>query len=162
MVLVTNYFFLMTCKAWQSVIFLTLFTIQPSFTEIHNSSCKDIKGLNYSEITGTAEGMLNPSVCVTYEDVKKHWPEYWPLWDTICHWAPSGRGAADHHYLGTTSQPLPHPLNSPPIKSMSFQSVEKDVEGYHVKGLTEVLTDGISGSSLVHWYSSTTIKSNKA
>lgn len=62
MVLVTNYFFLMTCKAWQSVIFLTLFTIQPSFTEIHNSSCKDIKGLNYSEITGTAEGMLNPSV----------------------------------------------------------------------------------------------------
>jgi len=48
--------------------------------------------------------------------------------------------------LGTISKPVPHYI---------FQFGEKDVVGDHVKGLTEVQTDDISGPSLVHWYSYT-------
>ena len=43
-----------------------------------------------------------------------------------------------------------HAPNSPPTKSISLQFVEKGVVGYLVKGHTEVATDYISGSSLVH------------
>ena len=50
------------------------------------------------------------------------------------------------------------PLTSPLIKSGSFQFGEKDVVGYHVKGLAEVQVDDFRGSSLVHWCSYTIIK----
>jgi len=52
-------------------------------------------------------------------------------------------------------QPVLRSLNSPPIKSISLQFGENDVVGYHVKGLTEVQVDYISGPSLVHWCSDT-------
>ncbi|KAK4807049.1 hypothetical protein QYF61_018390 [Mycteria americana] len=44
----------------------------------------------------------------------------------------------DHYPLDATIQLIPHPLNSPSIKSISLQFREKDVVGDHVKGLTEV------------------------
>jgi len=40
--------------------------------------------------------------------------------------------------LGTTSQPVPHPLNSLPIKSISFQFGEKDVLGTILKALLKL------------------------
>ncbi|KAK4810922.1 hypothetical protein QYF61_013330 [Mycteria americana] len=40
--------------------------------------------------------------------------------------------------------PIPYPLNSPPIKSISLQFREKDVVGDLVKGLTEVQSPGTS------------------
>ncbi|KAK4827087.1 LOW QUALITY PROTEIN: hypothetical protein QYF61_014189 [Mycteria americana] len=49
----------------------------------------------------------------------------------------------DHYPLDATIQPIPYPLNSPPIKSISLQFREKDVVGDHVKGFTEVQIDHI-------------------
>ncbi|KAK4816932.1 hypothetical protein QYF61_025428 [Mycteria americana] len=62
-----------------------------------------------------AEGALNPTVCGADEDIKQYWSQYGPLRDT--------------------TRPIPHPPNSPPIKSISLQFREKDVVGDHVKGL---------------------------
>jgi len=46
-------------------------------------------------------------------------------------------------------QPVPHPLNKPPVKSISFQFGEKDVMGDSVKALTEVQRElGQEGSAL--------------
>lgn len=86
--------------------------------------------------------------------------QYRFLMDTTCHWSPSGYWAKNHHCLGTILQPVPHLLHNPPIKSLSFQFAEKDVVRDHVKGLTEVQTDYISGFSHVPWHSYITIKSN--
>ena len=47
-------------------------------------------------------------------------------------------------------QPIPHPLNSPLIKSISLLLREKDVAGDCVKGPTEVQIDDIRRSPLVH------------
>ena len=58
------------------------------------------------------------------------------------------------------SQPVPDPLNSPPIKSISFQFEEKDVVEDHVKGITDTQVDDISGSSLPHCNSNAIIKSH--
>jgi len=49
-----------------------------------------------------------------------------------------------------TIQPVPYPLNSPPIKSISLQFREKDVVGDRVKDLAEVQKGEICSSSLVH------------
>jgi len=49
-----------------------------------------------------------------------------PLRGTTCHRSPSGHSAIDHYPLDATVQPIPHPPNSPPIKSISLQSREKD------------------------------------
>ena len=67
-----------------------------------------------------AEGALNPTVDVTDEHTKEHQSHYWPLRDTTPHWSLSGHGAIEHCSLGTISLPVPHPLNSLPIKSISF------------------------------------------
>ena len=40
----------------------------------------------------------------------------------------------DHHSLGMILQPVPHSLNGPPIKFISFQFGEKDVVRDRVKG----------------------------
>jgi len=100
-----------------------------------------------------AEGALDPTVNVTDEDIKEYWHQHQSLGDTTHHHSPSRRWATDHHPLDLTLQPVLHPSNSPPIKSVSFQFGEKDVVGYHAKGLTEVKIGDISGSSLVHWCS---------
>jgi len=39
--------------------------------------------------------------------------------DTTCHRRPSGHRAVDHYPLAATIQPIPCPLNSPPIKPVS-------------------------------------------
>ncbi|KAK4825966.1 hypothetical protein QYF61_003535 [Mycteria americana] len=54
----------------------------------------------------------------------------------------------DHYPLDTIIQTIPHPPNSPPIKSISLLFTEKDVVGDQVKGLTEVQIDDIRCSSL--------------
>ncbi|KAK4818403.1 hypothetical protein QYF61_012324 [Mycteria americana] len=55
----------------------------------------------------------------------------------------------DRYPLDATIQTIPHPPNSPPIKSVSLQFREKDVVGAHVKGLTEVQIDDILGGTLL-------------
>jgi len=55
----------------------------------------------------------------------------------------------DYYPLDATFQPIPHPPNSPPIKSISLQFREKDVVGDRVKGLTEVHIDIICSSKPV-------------
>jgi len=97
-----------------------------------------------------AEGALDPAVCVTDEDFKQYWSQYRPQRDTTCHQSSSEHQAVDHYPLAVTIQPIPHPLDSPPIKSMSLQFGEKDVVGDCVKGLTEVQIDHIHISSLVN------------
>ena len=57
----------------------------------------------------------------------------------------------DDQSLSTNLQPVPCPLNSPLVKSIPLQFVEKGVMGDHVKGLIEVQIDDINDSSLVHW-----------
>ena len=52
---------------------------------------------------------------------------------------------AIHYPLDETIQLIPHPPNSPSIKSIPLQFREKDVVGDHVKGLTEVQTDDSQG-----------------
>jgi len=96
-----------------------------------------------------AERALNPTVCVTDEDIKQYWSQYRPLRDTTCHHSPSGHEAIDHYPLATTIQPILHPPNSPPIKTISPQCREKDVVGDYVQGLTEIQIDYIRSSSLV-------------
>ena len=49
----------------------------------------------------------------------------------------------DHHPLDAAIQPIPHPPNSPSIKSTSLQFREQDVAGNRVKGLPEVQIDDI-------------------
>jgi len=66
----------------------------------------------------------------------------------------------DHYPLDETIQPIPHPPNRPPIKSIFLQLREKDVVGDHVKGLTEVQTDDIHSSSLVYRSSHVIIESH--
>ncbi|KAK4827398.1 LOW QUALITY PROTEIN: hypothetical protein QYF61_017803 [Mycteria americana] len=88
-----------------------------------------------------AEGALDPIVNVTDEDIKQHWSQYGPLRNTT---------SVDHFPLDVTIQPIPHPLNSPPIKSLSLQFRKKDVVGDRVKGLIEVQIDNIRSSSLIH------------
>ncbi|KAK4832304.1 LOW QUALITY PROTEIN: hypothetical protein QYF61_021703, partial [Mycteria americana] len=69
-----------------------------------------------------AEGVID-------EDIKQYWSQYGPLRDTTHHLSPSEHWAVDHYLLDVTIQPVPHPLNSPPIKSISLQFREKDVVG---------------------------------
>jgi len=73
------------------------------------------------------------------------------MWDTTHHWSPSRHWATDHHFLDLIQQPVLCPVNNSPIKSICFQFGEKDVVGYHIKGLTEVQIDDISGFSFVYW-----------
>jgi len=83
-------------------------------------------------------------------------PSTWPLGDTTHYQSPSRCWAIDQHSLDSILQPLRlilHPLNCPPIKSLSFQFGEKDVVGYRVKGFPEVQINYISSSSLVRWCS---------
>jgi len=84
----------------------------------------------------TSEVALDPTVNVTDEDIKEHWSQHWPLRDINCHWSPSGQWAIGHHSLSSILQPVPYPLSSLSIKSKLFQFRQKDVNRYHVKGLT--------------------------
>ncbi|KAK4816210.1 hypothetical protein QYF61_013448, partial [Mycteria americana] len=68
-----------------------------------------------------ADSALDPTVYVIDEDTKQSWSQYGPLRDT----------SVDHYSLDVTIQPIPYPLNSPPIKSISLQFGEKDVVGDH-------------------------------
>ncbi|KAK4818851.1 LOW QUALITY PROTEIN: hypothetical protein QYF61_020070 [Mycteria americana] len=79
-----------------------------------------------------AEGALDLTVNVIDENTEQHWSQYGPLRDTT---------PIDRYPLDVTIQPIPYPLNSPPIKSVSLQFREKDVVGDCVKGFTEVQID---------------------
>ena len=72
-------------------------------------------------------GWGNKLCNVTDEDVKEHWSQYWSLRDSNHHWSPSGHWAIDHCSLGTISQAVPCPLNSPPFRSIAFQFGEKEL-----------------------------------
>ncbi|KAK4829553.1 hypothetical protein QYF61_005222 [Mycteria americana] len=65
-----------------------------------------------------AEGALNLAVNVIDENSEQHWSQYGSLRDTT---------PVDHYPLDGTIQPIPYPLNSPPIKSVSLQFRERDV-----------------------------------
>ncbi|KAK4827897.1 hypothetical protein QYF61_022320 [Mycteria americana] len=82
-----------------------------------------------------AEGALDPTAYVIDEDTKQYWSQYRPLRDTT---------SVDHYLLDATIQPIPHPPNSPPIKSVSLQLREEDVVGDRIEGLTEVQTTSIA------------------
>ncbi|KAK4820330.1 hypothetical protein QYF61_023563 [Mycteria americana] len=114
----------------------------PSFWRV---SCTTQLGV----ICKLAEGALDAPVCVIDEGIEQHWSQYGPLTDTTRHRSPSGHGAVDHCCLDVTIQPIPHPLNSPPIKSLSLQFREKDVVGDRVEGLMEVQIDDIQASSVI-------------
>ncbi|KAK4821571.1 LOW QUALITY PROTEIN: hypothetical protein QYF61_023478 [Mycteria americana] len=58
-----------------------------------------------------AEGAFDLAVNVIDENIEQHWSQ----------------GAVDRYPLDATIQPIPYPLNSPPIKSVSFQFREKEV-----------------------------------
>ncbi|KAK4818706.1 hypothetical protein QYF61_017927 [Mycteria americana] len=64
------------------------------------------------------EDALDLAVNVIDENLEQHWSQYGPLRDTT---------SIDHYPLDATIQPIPYPLNSPPIKSLSLQFREKDV-----------------------------------
>ncbi|KAK4826718.1 LOW QUALITY PROTEIN: hypothetical protein QYF61_010933 [Mycteria americana] len=83
----------------------------PSFWHV---SCPTQLGV----ICKLVEGALDLAVNVIDENIEQHWSQYGPLRDTT---------SVDHYPLDVTIQPIPHPLNSPPIKSMSLQFREKDV-----------------------------------
>ncbi|KAK4818846.1 hypothetical protein QYF61_020065, partial [Mycteria americana] len=83
-----------------------------------------------------AEGALDLAVNVIDENTEQHWSQYGPLRHTT---------PVDCYPLDATIQPIPYPLNSPPIKSVSLQFREKDVVGDHVKGFTEVQIDNSAG-----------------
>ncbi|KAK4831174.1 LOW QUALITY PROTEIN: hypothetical protein QYF61_015644 [Mycteria americana] len=70
-----------------------------------------------------AERALDLAVNVIDENIEQHWSQYRPLRDTA---------SVDCHPLDATIQPIPYPLNSPPIKSISLQFREKDVVGDRV------------------------------
>ncbi|PKU41176.1 hypothetical protein llap_8516 [Limosa lapponica baueri] len=96
-----------------------------------------------------AEGALDPTLYAIDEDTEQYWFQYGPLRDTTCHRSPSGHGDIDHCPLDPTIQPVPHPLNSPPIKSLPLLT-SADVVEDRIKGLTEVQIDIICSSSLIH------------
>ncbi|KAK4832883.1 hypothetical protein QYF61_026433 [Mycteria americana] len=79
-----------------------------------------------------AEDALNPTVYVTDEDIKQYWSRHGPLMDTT---------SVDHYPLDATIQTIPHPPNSPPIKSISLQFREKDVVGDHSPGTSPDCND---------------------
>ncbi|KAK4817730.1 hypothetical protein QYF61_026530 [Mycteria americana] len=85
----------------------------PSFWRV---SCTTQLGV----ICKLAEGALNLTVNVIDENIEQHWFQYRPLRDTT---------PVDCYPLDVTIQPIPYPLNSPPIKSVSPQFREKDVVG---------------------------------
>ncbi|KAK4831239.1 LOW QUALITY PROTEIN: hypothetical protein QYF61_016471 [Mycteria americana] len=106
----------------------------PSFWHV---SCTTQLGV----ICKLAEGALHLAVNVIDENTEQHWSQYGPLRDTT---------PIDCYPLDAPIQPIPYPLNSPPIKSISLQFREKDVVGDQVKGFTEVQIDDIHCFSLVH------------
>ena len=101
-------------------------------------------------VSRVSEGALDPAGDVTDEDIEESQPQHGPLWDTTHQQSPSRHGAIDRCSLDSLLHPGLCPLNSLPIESVSFRFGKKDVAGYCVKGLTEVLVDDISGSSLVY------------
>jgi len=102
-------------------------------------------------ISKLAEGALDPTVNVIGEDLKEY-PS------PVGHHSSPSRHSHCPPLYGL--EPVFRSSNSPPIKSISFQSREKDVVGYRVKGLTELQIDDIRGASLVHWCTDTILKSH--
>ena len=83
-------------------------------------------------ISKLAEGAFDVTFSVIDEDTKENQSQHWKtplvtmsLCDSVC------------HSLDLILYPVLHPLNSPLIKSISFQFGEKHVVGYCLKGLTE-------------------------
>ncbi|KAK4830334.1 LOW QUALITY PROTEIN: hypothetical protein QYF61_010098 [Mycteria americana] len=83
-----------------------------------------------------AEGALDLAVNVIDENIEQRWSQYGPLKDTT---------SVDRYPLDATIQPIPYPLNSPPIKSVSLQFREKDVVGDHVPRVVTNLIFPYSG-----------------
>ncbi|KAK4808555.1 hypothetical protein QYF61_009858 [Mycteria americana] len=106
----------------------------PSFWRV---SCTTQLGV----ICKLAERALHLSVNAIDENIGQHRSQHGPLRDNT---------PIDCYPLRVTIQPIPYPLNSPPIKSISLQFRGKDVVGDRVKGLTGVQIDDIRSSSLVH------------
>jgi len=84
------------------------------------------------------------------EDVEEHQSQDRPLADTAHHQLPPGHSAIQHNPLSTAFQPIPYPLNTPPLKSISHQFGDKDVLGDHAKGLAQVQVDYVSQIPFVH------------
>ncbi|KAK4814468.1 hypothetical protein QYF61_018986 [Mycteria americana] len=85
----------------------------PSFWRV---SCTTQLGV----ICRLTEGALDLSVNVIDENIDQHWSQYGPMRDTT---------SIDCYPLDVTIQPIPYPLNSPPIKSVPLHFREKDVVG---------------------------------
>ncbi|KAJ7411542.1 hypothetical protein WISP_102395 [Willisornis vidua] len=68
-----------------------------------------------------AESALDPTICVIDEHTEEHQSQDRALRDTTRHWSPPGHRAIDHNCLDVPILPIPYPLNSPSIKSMSLQ-----------------------------------------
>lgn len=83
------------------------------------------------------EGALDLTFCVTDEDVEEHWPQDRALRDTADCCPPPRHKAIDHNSLAAFIEPIPYPLDAPPIKSMSLQLGDKEIMWDHTKGLTE-------------------------
>ncbi|KAK4822727.1 LOW QUALITY PROTEIN: hypothetical protein QYF61_019724, partial [Mycteria americana] len=65
-----------------------------------------------------AEGALDLAVNVIDENIQQRWSQYGPLRDTT---------PVNCYPLDATIQPIPYPLNSPPIKFVSLQFREEDI-----------------------------------
>ena len=66
----------------------------------------------------------------------------------------------DYNSLDMDIQPNPYPSNSLSIKPVSLQFRGKNVVG-DLKGLTEVQSDDINSSSLVHWCSHSIVEGHQ-
>lgn len=66
-------------------------------------------------------------------------------WGTASSLSPCGHWAIDLYSIDEYIQPIPHPWNSPSIKSILLQFREKGAAGGHVKDPTETQTVGIHG-----------------
>ncbi|KAF4788894.1 hypothetical protein TURU_157112 [Turdus rufiventris] len=72
-----------------------------------------------------AKGALDPTVCVTDEDIEEHLSQDRALRDTTHHLPPPGQGTIVHNSLAASIQPILYPLDSPSVKSTSYLDMYK-------------------------------------
>ncbi|KAJ7399479.1 testosterone 17-beta-dehydrogenase 3-like [Pitangus sulphuratus] len=100
-----------------------------------------------------AEGTLNPTVCVIDKDIKEHQSQDRALRDTIRHQPLRGYRVINHSSLSASIQPIPYPLNSPPLKSKFLKFGVNDATRDRIKSPTKVQVDDTAGLPLVEHYS---------
>lgn len=82
------------------------------------------------------EGALDSAVHVIDEDIKQSCCHHRPLVNNSC--TDVGQ-KIDHYLLNVTIQPIPQPLNSSPIKSVSLKFRENDYVGTMSKALIQFM-----------------------